>query len=138
MVQITTRYDGSLHCVARHGPSDAVISTDAPIDNHGLGQAFSPTDLIGAALATCAMTIMGIVAKRENVTLDGMTACVEKGMVVDPTRRIGSLPVRITVPGTLTAEQKSTLEAAARTCPVASSLRSDIDLTMTFEYPGEG
>lgn len=135
MVQITARYEGSLHCNVRHGPSDATISTDAPVDNHGLGQAFSPTDLVGAALVTCAMTVMGIAAKRADVKLDGMTARVEKGMVADPLRRIGSLPVVISIPGALSAEQKETLEAAARQCPVASSLRADIEMSMTFEYP---
>ena len=82
------------------------------------------------------MTIMGIVAGRDGIPIEGMTAEVQKGMATEP-RRIGSLPLVIRVPGTLSADQKKKLEAAARTCPVASSLREDIEATMSFEYPDE-
>lgn len=137
MVKITAEYAGSLHCTVRHGPSDAAIDTDAPRDNQGRGEAFSPTDLVGAALATCAMTIMGIVARKEGIELQGMSAELDKGMVAEPRRRIGSLPLRIRVPGALTAQQKDKLENAARTCPVASSLHQDIEAAIAFEYPDE-
>ena len=137
MVKITAEYTGSLHCSAHHGPSGAAVETDAPRDNQGLGEAFSPTDLVGAALASCSMTIMAIVARREGLELKGMTAELEKGMVADPLRRIGSLLLRIRVPGELTDDQKHLLEDAARTCPVGASLREDIDATITFDYPGD-
>lgn len=137
MVNITAEYEGSLHCTVRHGPSGAAIETDAPRDNHGRGEAFSPTDLVGAALATCAMTVMAIAARKEGLELKGMTAELQKGMVADPVRRIGSLPLRINVPGVLTAEHKALLERAGRTCPVASSLRDDLDASIEFRYPDE-
>ena len=95
MVTITAQYEGSLHCTVRHGPSGAAIDTDAPRDNHGRGEAFSPTDMVGAALATCAMTVMAITARRDGIELAGMTAELHKGMVAEPRRRIGSLTLRI-------------------------------------------
>ena len=137
MVRITAQYDGSLHCTVQHGPSNATIDTDAPRDNHGRGEAFSPTDLVGAALATCVMTVMAISARSDGLELKGMTAELQKGMVADPQRRIGSLPLRISVPGVFTPEQKQKLENAGRTCPVASSLRTDLEAPIEFHYPDE-
>jgi putative redox protein len=135
MVSIHARYDGSLRCTATHGPTGTELSTDAPKDNHGLGEAFSPTDLVATALATCAMTIVGIVARREDIPVDGMTARVEKHMALDPRRRISRLPIEFEIRGRLTAEQREQIESAARSCPVAESIRSDIDAPMTFAYP---
>ncbi len=137
MVSMSARYDGELHCSARHGPSDSTLSTDAPKDNHGRGEAFSPTDLVGAALATCALTTMAIAVRNQDIDLSGATAQVEKGMVADPRRRIGSLPLQITIPGRYSAEQKAVLEKAARTCPVASSLHPDLQANVSFVYPDE-
>jgi len=137
MVTITAHYEGTLHCSARHGPSDSTLGTDAPKDNEGRGEAFSPTDLVGTALLTCAMTTMAIAAKRAGFDLGEITGEVEKNMVADPARRIGSLPIRLEVPGRFTAEQKQVLEAASRTCPVACSLSTHIDAPMTFVYPDE-
>ncbi len=135
MVTITARYDGQLRCVAQHGPSAASLTTDAPTDNCGRGASFSPTDLVATALATCAMTTMGIVAQREGIALDGMTATVRKGMVADPKRRIGALPLQIAIPGQPTAEQRQKLETAARTCPVALSVHPSISAAIEFTYP---
>src|SRR5262245_13968228 len=118
MVTITATYDGDLRCTAKHGPSGNSVFTDAPVDNHGKGQSFSPTDLVATALATCTLTIMGIVARREGLDLAGMHVRVDKVMVTDPVRRIGRLPVKITVPGKLTNDQRRKLEAGARACPV--------------------
>lgn len=133
MVTIQARYEGDLRVTATH-PSGTELSTDAPKDNQGRGESFSPTDLVATALASCAMTIMAIVGRREGLMLEGMQAKVVKEMVADP-RRIAAAPVEITVPGPLTAEQKTLLENAARSCPVAHSLRADLDSAMSFRYP---
>ena len=137
MVTITATYTGDLHTTATHGPSGATLSTDAPKDNHGLGQSFSPTDLLATALATCTITVMGIVAKRDGIPMEGTKATVVKGMQNVPVRRIASLPIAIEVPGRLTAEQKRKLEAAARSCPVLASLHPEIQAPLTFTYPGD-
>lgn len=137
MISITATYDGDLRCTATHGPSGNELFTDAPADNHGRGESFSPSDLVATALATCTMTIMGIVAEREGLDLQGMQARVEKHMVNEPYRRIGRLPVKITVRGKLTADQRRKLEAGARSCPVHRSLHPDIDAPIEFEYPDQ-
>ena len=136
MVTITAVYEGQLRCTATHGPSGMQLSTDAPKDNHGLGPSFSPTDLVATALATCTVTVMGILARREGIALEGAKVTVVKTMVNTPVRRIASLPVTIEVPGKLTSEQRQKLEAAARTCPVHASLHPDIHAPLTFVYPG--
>jgi putative redox protein len=135
MITITATYDGELRCTATHGPSGSTLVTDAPVDNHGKGESFSPTDLVATALATCTMTVMGILAQREGIDLRGMRVRVEKHMVNQPVRRIGRLPVRITIPGQPTPEQRRKLEASARACPVHRSLHPDIDAPIDFEYP---
>src|SRR5262249_35180966 len=110
MVTITACYDGSLRCTARHGPSDSTLETHAPLDNHGRGESFSPTDLLATALLTCTITTMAIAAKRANITLGDVTGTVEKHMVAVPNRRVGALPVRLTIPGRFTPEQMHALE----------------------------
>ena len=92
MVKTKTTYEGGLHCSMVHEPSGATLSRDAPVDNNGKGESFSPTDLVGAALAGCMSTIMGIVAERKGINLEGMTVEVAKHMNADP-RRIGKLEV---------------------------------------------
>lgn len=137
MVTITAQYDGTLRCTATHGPSGTRLSTDAPRDNQGLGASFSPTDLVATALATCTLTTMGIVARRDGIPMEGAKATVEKQMVNTPYRRIGSLPTRIEIPGRLTPEQKKKLEAAAHHCPVHKSLHPDVQAPIEFVYPDE-
>lgn len=134
MVKIDIAYRGELRCEATHGPSRATLVTDAPADNHGKGESFSPTDLVATALGTCMLTIMGIVAQRHGIDLKGTRVTVEKHMVADPVRRIGRLPVRIEVPVAVTAEQKKLLETAALTCPVHKSLHPDIDKPVEFVF----
>ena len=95
MVTLTARYEGGLRCQAVHGPSGATLLTDAPVDNHGRGESFSPTDLVATAVGTCMMTIMGIVADRHGIDLTGMTAETTKQMSTSPPRRIVALPTRI-------------------------------------------
>ena len=136
MVEITARYEGNLRCSLTHGPSGATLLTDAPRDNQGEGAAFSPTDLVAAALPACMMTIMGIVAKRHELDLRGMTAIATKEMVATPTRRIGRVVTRIRVPLPASHPQREMLENAAHTCPVHRSLLAEIDAPIEFEWTG--
>jgi len=136
MVEITVRYEGDLRCTAKHGPSGTTLLTDAPVDNHGKGEAFSPTDLLAAALPACMMTIMGIVAAREGIDLRGMTATTTKVMSTDAPRRIASLHTIITLPIAADHPHRGKLEQAAHTCPVHKSLRESIEADVTFMYQG--
>lgn len=136
MVEVTVRYLGNLRCEATHGPSGATILTDAPTDNHGKGEAFSPTDLLAAALPACMMTIMGIVAERHGIDLVGMTARCEKVMATDPPRRIAALRTVIEVPIAASHPHRAALENAAHTCPVHKSLRADLDASVEFVWKG--
>ena len=134
MVQIDISYEGSLRCNAVHGPSQNTLTTDAPKDNHGKGESFSPTDLVATALGSCMLTIMGIAAQKHQIDLSGATVSVQKEMVAQPTRRIGQLTVHFKIPAKLTPEQKQMLENAAHTCPVHKSLHPDIKIPVTFEW----
>lgn len=136
MVEVTARYLGGLRCEAHHGPSKSTILTDAPLDNHGKGEAFSPTDLVAAALPVCVMTIMGIVAERHGLALEGMTARTEKVMSKDAPRRIASLRTTIEVPLAADHPQRTHLENAAKTCPVHKSLHPEIDAPIEFVWKG--
>ncbi len=136
MVEITVRYEGEVRCTARHGPSGTTLLTDAPIDNHGKGESFSPTDLLAAALPACMMTIMGIVADREAIDLRGMTATTKKVMSTDAPRRIASLRTLITLPIAADHPHRAKFEQAAHTCPVHKSLRETIDASVEFVYAG--
>jgi putative redox protein len=136
MVEIRIEYEGDLHCVATHGPSRTALSTDAPADNHGRGESFSPTDLVATALGTCMATTMGIVAQRHGWDLRGTTVTVEKRMVSAPVRRIGELEVVIRIPGEHDERARKTLETTALTCPVHKSLREDVRIPVRFEWSG--
>jgi putative redox protein len=98
MIQIFTQYQGGLRCEATHGPSQNKLLTDAPVDNHGKGESFSPTDLVATALGTCMATVMGIFAERHAIDLRGMKITVGKEMIQEPVRRIGRLTCEIVVP----------------------------------------
>ena len=134
MVEIDITYEGDLRCTAVHGPSGTTMRTDAPKDNMGKGESFSPTDLIAAALGTCMMTIMGIAARRMGVDLTGTRVKVVKEMAAAPVRRIARLTVEISVPRAVTPEQRRQLESAAHTCPVSKSLHGDIEEVVTFHW----
>src|SRR5262245_52803974 len=110
MVRIETVYEGGLRCRAVHGPSRVELRTDAPVDNRGKGESFSPTDLVATALGTCILTTMGIVAERHGWDMTGASASVEKVMVADPARRIGRLEVVVRMPQSLDAEARAVLE----------------------------
>lgn len=122
------------HCKLQHGPSGTRITTEAPKDNGGTGMSFSPTDLVGAALASCTLTTMALVASRENIPLGEARARVEKRMTPPP-RRIAELVLEIDMPAGLSAAQRARMEEAAHTCPVSRSLHPDVKLPMSFLYP---
>jgi uncharacterized OsmC-like protein len=134
MVNISIRYDGELHCSATHGPSRATISTDAPTDNQGKGEAFSPTDLVATALGTCMATTMSI--RNEGVDLRGMTVTVHKEMSSDAPRRIVALPSEVHIPLPPNCPQRESVEQAALNCPVHKSLPPEIDRPTKFFWEG--
>lgn len=134
MVAITFKYLGDLHCEAVHGPSGTKLDTDAPKDNMGRGESFSPTDLVATALGSCILTTMAIAANRLGLVINGATASVEKQMVSTPVRRIEALPTIITMPAGIAPEHRATLEKIAHQCPVAKSLHPDIALPITFRW----
>ncbi len=133
MATSSVKYPGELRTEATHLQSGTVILTDAPTDNHGKGQAFSPTDLTATSLACCMISVMGIVSLKEGVTkTDGATAEVTKVMYADP-RRIGEIHVTITMPQkNFSEKEKKMYEHAAHTCPVAKSLHPDIIQKIQF------
>ncbi|MDE2142811.1 MAG: OsmC family protein [Elusimicrobia bacterium] len=133
MVKMNAVYEGTLRCVLTHESSGTRLETDAPKDNMGKGERFSPTDLVGAAFAGCVLTTMAIVAQRDGVELRGARAEVSKEMTSAP-RRIGALPLTVTMPASLPADYRAKLENAARTCPVHKSLHPDLKAEITFVY----
>ena len=134
MVPQTISYLGSLRCSAVHGPSGVEFITDAPKDNHGRGESFSPTDLVVTALATCMVTTMGIRAQRDGVNLDGTAVSVEKHMSSDPPRRIARIVLHLSMPPGLELRTRALLEETARTCPVALSISPGNDIELSFRY----
>ena len=136
MVQIQVAYQGQLRCQATHGPSSNQLLTDAPVDNHGKGEAFSPTDLAATALGTCMLTIIGIVAEKRRLDLTGASAEVIKEMTPEPPRRIAKLAVRISLPIPEGDPSGPLLEKAAFECPVFLSLHPDIEKAVSFVYTG--
>jgi uncharacterized OsmC-like protein len=135
MITSTVVYKGELRTEAIHLQSNTKILTDAPKDNHGKGEAFSPTDLVASALASCMISIMGIVALKEGITsIEGTMAEVTKIMVADP-RRISEIHIKVTFPKkAYTEKEKKIYEHAALTCPVAKSLNSDLKQIIDFVW----
>jgi putative redox protein len=133
MVEIKAVYMGEKHCELTHGPSGTKIQTDAPRDNQGRGESFSPTDLVGAALVSCILTTMAIMAERDGIDMRGASGRVTKEMNPSP-RRIARLPVEVTMPKSLSADDRKRLEAAAHSCPVHRSLAPELEAPITFIY----
>ena len=123
-----------LTCQLVHGPSGATFTTVPPRDNGGTGTSFSPTDLVGAALASCALSTMALAARREGLSWGDARAAVEKRMTPPP-RRIGELVLVIDMPREVRPEHRARLEQAAHDCPVARSLHPDVKLPIEFRYP---
>jgi len=136
MVTITSNYDGGLRCSSIHGPSGVTLITDAPVDNHGKGESFSPTDLVATAVANCMMTIMGIAAERHGIDLKGTSVTIGKEMSSDTPRRIVGLKSVMTIPLSADHPQRALLEGAAKACPVKQSLDPRIDTTVEFRWVG--
>ncbi|TXK74992.1 OsmC family protein [Mesonia sp. K4-1] len=134
MVTSTVVYEGNLRVRNTHLKSEDTFLTDAPTDNNGKGEAFSPTDVVATALASCMLTIMGILAEREHIDLVGTGANVTKTMASNP-RRISKIEVQLTFPKNYDDSTKKKLENAALTCPVHHSLHPDIDKDIQFIYP---
>lgn len=133
MVAINVEYQGDLHCSATHRPSGSQISTDAPVDNMGKGETFSPTDLVATALGTCILTTMAIKAQSMGLDLSGATAEIEKEMSSSP-RRIGRLTANIIIPHQIGERDRKVLEATAHACPVHKSLSPDVQMPIAFKW----
>lgn len=127
-------YKGNLRTEAEHLQSGRKMITDAPVDNHGKGEAFSPTDTVATALATCMLTVMGIKAEEMEIELEGTRAEVTKTMAENP-RRISKIEVNLYFPVVYSEKQTKILEHTARTCPVLQSLHPDVEKIIIFKYP---
>lgn len=128
-------YVGGLHCDLEHGPSGAKVSTDAPVDNHGKGESFSPTDLMCSAMAACMATIMGIYAEKENLNLEGTTIEVGKIMSANP-RRIARIETVISIPLPEDTPHKEALLDCVLGSPAMRSLHPDIEVPITWNWLG--
>lgn len=136
MVEIKVAYEGELHCSAVHGPSGNTLVTDAPVDNNGRGEAFSPTDLVATSLGACMCTVIGIVARRKEIDVEGMNVTVRKFMSEDTPRRISRLELDLDMPLAADHPDRSVLESAARGCPVHHSIHPDIEVVMNWRWLG--
>ncbi|ACB77321.1 OsmC family protein [Opitutus terrae] len=137
MVKITGEYQGDLRCVAIHGPSGQSLNTDAPKDNQGRGEEFSPTDLLATSFATCIATTMAIVARRHGIELQGLKFAVTKEMSADGPRRVARLATELWLPIAKTPDVEKLLKNTALGCPVHHSLHPSIDAPITFHWAGE-
>jgi putative redox protein len=134
MVKITGEYQGDLHCTAAHGPSGNQLTTDAPKDNQGRGEAFSPTDLTATSLATCIATTLALVARKHGIELKGLRYEVTKEMATSGPRRIGKLATTLWLPVARTEELALLLAHAAEQCPVHLSLHPEIEKPVVFHW----
>lgn len=132
MVKIDAKYDGNLRCTATHGPSGKQLITDAPVDNMGKGESFSPTDLLATSMLTCIMTIVAIRADSKKIDVSGMTGSVEKTMASGP-RRIAKLEVVVNLPSGLDIEDRAWLITEGCNCPVCVSVSESMEVDVTFQ-----
>ena len=132
MPTVSCRYSGELRCEATHHGSGAVLITDAPIDNAGKGEEFSPTDLLATSVATCMLTIMGITAKSRDWSIEGSSAEVDKQMTQSGPRKVEKLRVHLKLPQHLSNEQRALLQRVAEQCPVKRSLDPSIQLELIW------
>lgn len=135
MVKCSIVYEGGLHCRLEHGPSGSVVSTDAPVDNHGKGESFSPTDLMCAATAACMSTIMGIYAEQHGLNLAGMRLEVAKEMSAAP-RRIARIGIEIHLPLPADTPHREALEQCALGSPAMHSLHPGIEVPISWHWEG--
>ena len=134
MSSFEIKYQGNLRTTAKHLDSGSIIETDAPKDNHGLGETFSPTDMVCTALASCILTIMAIVVEKNGININGTKAMVTKTMGNNP-RRISKINIELTFTKDYDAKTKIILERAAFNCPVHQSLSEKVDKNIYFIYP---
>ena len=132
MVKIDATYDGNLGCTATHGPSGKQLITDAPVDNMGKGESFSPTDLLATSMLTCIMTIVAIRADSKKIDISGMTGSVEKTMASSP-RRVAKLEVVVNLPSGLDMEDRAWLITEGCNCPVCVSVSESMEVDVTFQ-----
>lgn len=136
MVEIFVEYLGDLHCKVKHGPSGQEFLTDAPLDNGGKAEFISPTDLLATASASCITTIMGIVARNNNIDIVGLKVKATKEMVNVPYRRISKLTIDFAFPKELNDKEFQLMSNVVKTCPVTRSLSSEVELEVHFKVPG--
>lgn len=136
MATIETIHLGDLRSEARHTQSGTTLITDAPVDNHGKGEFFSPTDLVAVALGSCMLTLMDIAAASRGIDIRGTRVSIDKVMISGP-RRIGEVKIDIYFPESYGEKERKILERAAETCPVSKSLHPEIKQTVTYHYLGE-
>ena len=134
MSSFEIKYQGNLRTTAKHLDSGSIIETDAPKDNHGLGETFSPTDMVCTALASCILTIMAIAVEKNGININGTKAMVTKTMENNP-RRISKIDIELTFTKDYDAKTKIILERAAFNCPVHQSLSEKVDKKIYFIYP---
>ena len=132
MVRIDATYDGNLRCTATHEPSGKQLITDAPVDNMGKGESFSPTDLLATSMLTCIMTIVAIRADSKKIDVSGMTGSVEKTMASGP-RRVAKLEVVVNLPSGLDMEDRAWLITEGCNCPVCVSVSESMEVDVTFQ-----
>ena len=135
MVTMHVNYTGDLRCQAIHGPSNSIIETDAPADNHGKAARFSPTDLLGVALATCIATTIGIAGQTKGWKVEGMRLKVDKEMSATPPRRVSRLTVELWMPMAMPPHDRAQVEAIAHACPIHASLHPDVDVSCAVHWP---
>ena len=133
MSDISIKYEGNLRTTATHLKSGSIISTDAPIDNKGKGENFSPTDLFATALGSCMLTIMGITAQAHGFSIDGSNIEIEKKMEKNP-RRVSHIKIIININREFSDKEKQLLMNAAKHCPVSKSIHSDIKEEIVFNF----
>lgn len=134
MVKIEIEHTGGLHSEAVHVQSGSRLQTDAPLDNGGKGESFSPTDLVATALGSCITTTMDLYAKRNGISIDGAKASVIKHMSSQPVRRISKLEVAVELPLPGNHPHRAALENAAQNCPVKKSLSAEMEIPITFAW----
>ncbi|MDC3298282.1 hypothetical protein OAU99_02780 [Candidatus Poseidoniaceae archaeon] len=132
MVRIDATYDGNLRCTATHEPSGAKLITDAPVDNMGKGESFSPTDLLATSMLTCVMTIVAIRADSKEIDVSGMIGSVEKTMAASP-RRVAKLEVVINLPPGISMDDRAWLITEGCNCPVCVSVSESMEVDVTFQ-----
>ena len=132
MVKIEAKYVGGFRCVATHIPSGKELITDAPLDNNGKGESFSPTDLLATSMLTCIMTIIGIRAEKKGIDISNMYGSVEKTMYQNP-RRVGKLEIIIKLPNNINLKDREWLIQEGCECPVCHSVNQTMEVEITFD-----